>query len=166
MSDLQKPPLPWEIKAVMAVLAILCLEAVRELIVFSLASPEVAATNPGSTWDFHQYHGNSDYRITDSGTGMGMLVFLPIYIGLVIGCWLRSPLAFWMGLILAGGAGVVNLLLLLPAVRELVQPTSVLAESFHEPHERFWTIVRIVLQLSVPLLLLLARLRGRLRDWD
>ncbi|MBV8880010.1 MAG: hypothetical protein JO332_08610 [Planctomycetaceae bacterium] len=160
-----RPPLPWEVKAPMAVLGLLCLEVLRELAVFVLHSPAGVFMLTESGPFGQKYHGNSEYRITDSGTGVGGLLFLAIYVGLIVGLRLRSPLAWVMGLLLTGGAGVVNLLFLLPAFQNLF-PAHGAPIADGGPQERIWTIARIALQLSVPALLILAKLRGRLRDWD
>lgn len=155
-----RPPLPWEVKTVMALLGLLCLEVLRELVVFALAD---SGPPKGSALTGPLYPGDSDYRITVSGSGMGAVFFLLIYVGLLIGLTLRSPLSWLMGLILAGGAGVVNLLFLLPAFHHLFHEDarSMFAQG---PGERMWTIVKIVLQLGVAGLLGIAWLRGRLKE--
>jgi len=155
-----RPPLPWEVKAVMALLGLLCLEVLRELVLFALSS---SAPPSGSALTGPLYSGDSEYRISGSGTGMGAIFFLAIYIGLLIGLSLRSPLSWLMGLILAGGAGVVNLLFLLPAFQHLFseQARSMFALT---PQEKAWAVAKIALQFGVAGLLGIAWLRGRLKE--
>jgi hypothetical protein len=155
-----RAPLPWEVKTVMALLGLLCLEVLRELVVFALSS---SAPPSGSALTGPLYHGDSEFRISGGGSGMGAVFFLAIYIGLVIGLTLRSPLSWLMGLILVGGAGVVNLLFLLPAFQHLFneQARSMFAQG---PQEKAWTIAKIVMQFGVAGLLGIAWLRGRLKE--
>ena|SRR6185295_4336851 len=162
-----RPALPWEVKTAMAVLGLLCLEVIRQLVVFALLSP-------GTPDTFHEpfakkmYNGGSEYRITESGTGIGALMFLAVYVGLIIGLRLRSPLALLMGFLLAGGAGIVNALFLLPFFRDLLAGSehTTIAKAYVDPQERYWLMARIAMQLAVPALLGFAWIRGRLKDWD
>jgi len=151
----------------MAVLGLLCLEMLRELALYVLNSPTDVFNFTEAGPFAPKYHGNSEYRISDSGSGVGALFFLFIYVGLMIGLWRRSPLALLMGLILLGGAGVVNLLFLWPAFLNLLKGTdpSMVTNAVPVPQRNAWTYAKIALQLSVPALLGLAWLRGRLR-WD
>lgn len=162
-----RPALPWEVKTAQALLGLLILELLRQLIVFLLLSPGTPDTGHAA-FSKQMFHGGSEFRITESGTGIGALMFLIVYVGLLIGLWRRSPLALVMGLLLAGGAGVVNLLFLLPMFRDLVAGSahSPITPAFVDPRERLWLYFRIAMQLAVPALLGLAWLRGRLKDWD
>lgn len=159
--------LPWEVKTAQAVLGLLILELLRQLVVFLLLSPGTPDT-AHDAFSKQMFHGGSEYRITESGTGIGALLFFAIYLGLIIGLWLRSPLALLMGLLLAGGAGLVNALFLLPSFRDLLAGSehTTIARAYVDPQERFWLICRIAMQFSVPALLIVAKLRGRLKDWD
>lgn len=162
-----RPATPWEIKATMAVLGLLCLEVIRQLVVFLILSPGTPDTGHAA-FSRHMFSGGSEYRITEGGTGIGALLFLAVYVGLLIGLRLRSPLAWVMGLLLAGGSGIVNILFMLPMFQDLVAGSehTTIAKAFVDPQEKFWLIARIAMQLSVPVLLVLAKLRGALKDWD
>jgi hypothetical protein len=145
MDDAEGPPLPWEQKTVLGALALLTLQSIHEGILFCAGSRA-----PGIP------------RLD-----AGFAVLLALYLVVAVGLWMRSRIAWWLGVVVIGGFGLLHLALAWPSLSEILQHPQQIATTREYTWDRFgffWTISRSVLLLSVPALLLLGELRRSLRS--
>jgi len=150
MDEPDRHPLPWEQKGVLGALTLRSLQSTHEGILLC-----AGFRAPG-------------YPRLQSG----FAVLLAFYLLVGVGLWMRSRFAWWLGVIVIGGFGLLHLATSWDHVTATFQHEERIATLIEYewiggfPPGRFgmfWTISRSVLLLCVPALLLLGRLRIALR---
>jgi len=156
MSEELRPRLPWETRAAVGALALLSLQELHEVYLVCVGDHDSAL----------------------NVFGHGSVILLLLFLGVLTGLLQGSRTAWWLGLILIGGIGLLHLAVTWHTIRsflpgkqqedmkrigrvidydyEWVRPS-------HRYFKVFWVTAKSVLLLSVPVALLSGKLRERLR---
>jgi len=148
------PPRPVETQAAMGALALLSLQEIHDVLAWC-----------------------RDPRDPDPARfGAGAVIVFLLSLGILIGLSFRSRRAWWLGVVVMGGLGVLCLVVSWPPMRWAVPglegPVSrggvSAIDGWTEPRwardwRAFWVISKIVLMLTVSAALLAGKLRERLR---
>jgi hypothetical protein len=155
MAETGQAPLPPETKVALGALILLALQEVHEGYLYCVGNRSSTIGKDGAVY----------------------LLILPLIFAVLIGLLNRGRIAWWVGVWLMGGLGLVHLVLYWPSIRaswpghrdaseripSTVEYEWILPSARLKPFELLWVVTKIVLLLAVPLFLNLARLRTRLR---